>query len=147
MLALKYLICTLTVTALVQVSFQSKANINKDKSTTVLHAYGASFTQNKDSILSPREGKYLIESFGYNETKPLKIGYFTLIRNEYKYYDLEDNLIDSGTFVYDAPTKQIKWQTGRFKRIGWGGNFSVEHDGKVQTVHLNNTTVAKNIVE
>jgi hypothetical protein len=145
MLTLKYIVGALVLSASLQVSYNVEACTNF-AANSVFEQTSGNETQNKDSITVPRDGKYLIESFGYNETKPLKIGYFTLAGSEYKYYDLDDNLIDSGTYVFDAPSKQIKWQTGRFKRIGWGGNFVIEQNGKVHTVHLNNTTVAKNTI-
>jgi hypothetical protein len=146
MLALKYVVGAIALSASMQISPQLKACDLNRANDEVFEQAAANPIQNKDSAAVPRDGRYLIESFGYNETKPLKIGYFTLAGNEYKYYDIDDNLIDSGTYVFDASTKQIKWQTGRFKKIGWGGNFVVEQNGKTHTVHLNNTTVAKNTI-
>jgi hypothetical protein len=147
MLALKYIVGTIVLGACLHV-LQKAQDLKPEagKDTVFEQAIGGP-VQTEDTISLPRNGKYLIESFGYNETKPLKIGYFTLRNNEYKYYDLEDNLIDSGTYLFDAPSKQIKWQTGRFKKIGWSGNFVAEQNGKVHTVHLNNTTVAKNTIQ
>jgi hypothetical protein len=146
MLALKYIVTAVVLTASLQITRPVKGFDINNGSNATLDGTSGNQTQDKDSITAPRDGKYLIESFGYNEAKPLKIGYFTLAGNEYKYYDLDDNLIDSGTYIFDTPSRQIKWQTGRFKKIGWGGNFVIEQNGKVHTVHLNNTTVAKNSI-
>ncbi len=67
----------------------------------------------------PRNGKYLILTYGSNPANPLKLGYFTLNSNEYKYFDLEGKLLGEGNYTYEAGEKQIKWQSGPFKSVGW----------------------------
>lgn len=95
----------------------------------------------------PRNGKYLILSFGSNPAEPLKLGYFTLNGSEYKYYDLEGKLLGEGTYSYETAEKQIKWQSGPFKSIGWDGDFVTEHDGKTHNIRLHNSTIGTNTLE
>jgi hypothetical protein len=96
---------------------------------------------------APRNGKYLISSNGSNSASPMKIGYFSLNKNEYIYYDLEGKQLGEGIYDYDAAEKQIRWQSGPFKAIGWDGNFEVENNGKTHTIRLKSTTVATNIID
>ncbi len=71
----------------------------------------------------PRSGKYFILTYGSNPANPLKLGYFNLNNNEYKYFDLEGKLLGEGNYTYETAEKQIKWQSGPFKSVGWGGEF------------------------
>jgi hypothetical protein len=95
----------------------------------------------------PRNGKYLILTYGSNPANPLKLGYFTLNGNEYKYFDLEGKLLGEGNYTYEASEKQIKWQSGPFKSVGWVGNFEIEHEGKTHTIRLHSNTVGTNTLE
>ena len=105
--------------------------------------------QKKDtaSTSSPRDGKYLILSYGSNPANPLRLGYFTLGANEYKYYDLDNKVLGDGTYVYDVSERQIKWQSGPFRQIGWSGDFTIERNGKVHSIRLKNNTVGTNTIE
>jgi hypothetical protein len=95
----------------------------------------------------PRSGKYLILTYGSNPANPLKLGYFNLNNNEYKYFDLEGKLLGEGSYTYEAAEKQIKWQSGPFKSVGWVGNFEIDNQGKTHTIRLHSNTVGTNTVE
>lgn len=94
--------------------------------------------------LIPRNGKYLILTYGSNPANPLKLGYFTLNSNEYKYFDLEGKLLGEGSYSYQTVEKQIKWQSGPFKSVGWDGNFEIENEGKTHTIRLHSNTIGTN---
>jgi hypothetical protein len=95
----------------------------------------------------PRNGKYLILSSGSNPANPTKLGYFTLNGSEYKYYDLEGKLLGEGTYSYAAAEKQIKWQSGPFKAVGWDGDFEIVNDGKTHNIRLHSGTIGTNTLE
>ncbi len=106
-------------------------------------------SENKDTTenQAPRNGKYRILTYGSHPDNPLKLGYFTLNNNEYKYFDLEGKLLGEGNYTYEAAEKQIKWQSGPFKSVGWDGNFEIEHEGKTHTIRLHSNTVGTNTAE
>lgn len=109
----------------------------------------AQTSKNNDTTqpAGPRNGKYLILTYGSNPANPLKLGYFTLNGTEYKYYDLEGKLLGDGNYTYDTAEKEIKWQSGPFKSVGWDGGFETEHDGKTHSIRLHNSTVGTNTLE
>ncbi len=96
---------------------------------------------------SPRNGKYLILTYGSNPANPLKLGYFTLSSNEYKYFDLDGKLLGEGNYTYQSVEKQIKWQSGPFKSVGWEGGFEMEREGKTHNIRLHNNTIGSNTIE
>jgi hypothetical protein len=153
MLRLKYLTATfLLVLICSTVNTLSAAGLTRGKhssKTYIQQAQTDSAKAKKDTAVSasPRDGKYLILSYGSNPANPLRLGYFTLASNEYKYYDLENKVLGDGTYVYDVAEKEIKWQSGPFKAIGWSGNFTVERNGKTHSIRLKNNTVGTNTVE
>jgi len=118
----------------------------EDEAFKTLYILSANYNDTTQAVV-PRFGKYLIMSAGNSSDEPMKIGYFTLANNEYKYYDINEKLLNTGTYIYDTTGRQIKWESGPFKAIGWQGNFATEQNGKTHIVRLNKTTVAKNIIE
>lgn len=106
-------------------------------------------TSNKDTTQpsAPRNGKYAILTFGPNPANPLKLGYFTLNNNEYKYFDIEGKLLGEGNYTYEIDEKQIKWQSGPFKSVGWEGGFEIEQEGKTHKIRLHNSTIGTNTLE
>lgn len=130
-------------TSLISKAYQSKNTVYDNGMTADTSKAKKDSTQ----PASPRDGKYLILSYGSNPANPMKLGYFILSANTYKYYDLENKLLGDGTYVYDVTDKQVKWQSGPFKAIGWGGDFSVEANGKTHIIHLKNNTTGTNSIE
>jgi hypothetical protein len=97
--------------------------------------------------VAPRNAKYLIISYGSNPVNPLKIGYFMLTGSEYTYFDMEGKQIGEGTYAYDNTEKQIRWQSGPFKAIGWGGEFETDNNGRTHNIRLKSSTIGTNTVE
>lgn len=137
MFSSKIIISLLSLICIVAVpvrSFATNDDTTKAKKDTVQSA-------------SPRDGKYLILSYGSNPANPMRLGSFNLNSNGYKYHDLDGKPLGEGTFVYDVSEKQIKWQTGPFKAIGWSGDFSIDNNGKNHSIRLKNNTVGINSIE
>ncbi len=151
MLAFRYIL----IAALVVISLKTFGQpINKTGISLIANHFATAGNEmqtlkNNDTTenLVPRNGKYLILTFGSNPANPLKLGYFTLNSNEYKYFDLEGKLLGEGNYTYEAAEKQIKWQSGPFKSVGWDGNFEIEHEGKTHTIRLHSNTVGTNTVD
>jgi hypothetical protein len=96
---------------------------------------------------APRQGKYLIISYGSNPVNPMKIGYFSLSGSEYIYYDMEGKQLGEGTYNYDSEEKHIRWQSGPFKAIGWGGEFETDNNGRTHNIRLKSSTIGTNTIE
>jgi hypothetical protein len=151
MLAFKYLF----IASLIVISTNTIGQpINRIRNSFIAFDYTKSSIQiqkSKDNDTSenqiPRNGKYLILTYGSSPANPLKLGYFALNSNEYKYFDLEGKLLGEGNYTYEASEKQIKWRSGPFKSVGWDGNFEIGHEGKTHTIRLHTNTVGTNTLE
>ncbi len=151
MLAFRYIL----IAALVVISLKTFGlPINKTGISLIANHFATAGNEmqtlkNNDTTenLVPRNGKYLILTYGANPANPLKLGYFSLSSNKYKYFDLEGKLLGEGNYTYEASEKQIKWQSGPFKSVGWDGNFEIEQEGKTHTIRLHSNTVGTNTLE
>jgi hypothetical protein len=90
----------------------------------------------------PRPGKYLIQSYGASGY-PLVLGHFTLEPGTYKSFLPGGKLAGEGRYDFDPASQTVKWVTGPF--VGqWGGEFTVEREGKTHKIRLKRTTIATN---
>ena len=96
-----------------------------------------------DSAPGPRPGKYIIMSFGAVGNPPLYLGYFILSGGTYKAYAPGDKLSGEGRWQYDSSTKTVTWKSGPYAGV-WGGEFTVEREGKTHQIRMRRTTVATN---
>lgn len=92
----------------------------------------------------PRNGEYTIRSYGGNIYNPLILGYFNLSNGKYKYYDAGKDLLGTGTYQYDANTKQVNWNTGELKKYNPSAGFEVSREGKTHTIQLKRGVPATN---
>jgi hypothetical protein len=91
----------------------------------------------------PRPGKYLIQSYGAPTQPPIFLGSFVLSGNSYKSFLPGDKPAGEGTYRYDAAAKKVTWLSGPFAGQ-YGGDFTIEREGKTHKIRLRRTTVATN---
>lgn len=91
----------------------------------------------------PRNGRYIIQSYG-NINNPLILGYFDLNNGKYNYYDAGKNLIGTGTYLYDAGSKKVLWQSGDLKKYNAAADFEISREGKTHNIRLKYGTNASN---
>lgn len=72
--------------------------------------------------------------------------YFDLLEgNRYKVYDAGDNgLLGEGRYEYDPGERRVKWLTGRFVDVGYGGTFAEDEGGKVHILKMSGIAWAYN---
>lgn len=92
----------------------------------------------------PRNGKYIILSYGGNPRNPIILGYFNLNSGKYSYSDAGMNQIGKGTYSYDAASKKVSWQTGRLAEYNPTAAFSITREGKTHNISLRYGTYASN---
>ena len=92
----------------------------------------------------PRAGRYLLMGYG-NPRNPLHIGYFILSGGkQYRFYSMGNKLIGAGRYRFNTASKTVEWQTGPFKKNGWGGKFEISREGKTHTISVNRATIGTN---
>jgi hypothetical protein len=96
-----------------------------------------------DLAKGPRPGKYRIMSYGATNKPPLFLGSFELAARTYKAYAPGDKLTGDGKWSYDAKSHTVKWDTGPYAGV-WGGEFTVDREGKTHKIRLKRTTIATN---
>lgn len=92
----------------------------------------------------PRNGNYIIQSYGGNIYNPLILGYFDLNNGKYKYYDVVKKLIGTGTYSYDPNNKQLTWQSGDLKKYNPTAAFEISREGKTHGIRLLRGTLGSN---
>jgi hypothetical protein len=100
----------------------------------------------EDSASGPRAGKYRIMTYGATSSPPLFLGYFVLAGNTYKAYLPGDKLSGEGRWQYDPGTHTVTWSSGPYAGV-WGGEFTVEREGKTHKIRLKRNTIATNSTE
>lgn len=91
----------------------------------------------------PRDGKYLIYTYGAPTSPPIFLGYFVLSANTYKAYLPGDKMTGEGRCSYHADTHTLSWDSGPYAGV-WQGAFTVEREGKTHKVRMKSNTVATN---
>lgn len=92
----------------------------------------------------PRPGKYLIHSYGAPPSR-LYLGYFILEKDgTYKVFLPGDKESGAGRYEYNAGKKVVVWKGGPYEESGWGGEFTIEREGKTHKIRLKRGTVATN---
>jgi hypothetical protein len=91
----------------------------------------------------PRNGKYLIMSYGAPSRPPLHLGYFVLDGGKYKAYLPGDRLSGSGEWQYDGAEKTVIWKSGPYAGV-WGGKFEVDRGGKTHNLRMKRSTIGTN---
>ncbi len=111
----------------------------------------ASQTNNADTgtggegraVQGPRLGKYYVLSYGAASSPPIHLGYFQLLAGgKYQYYDTGGNLLGTGTYSFGGNT--VEWTSGIFRDNGWGGEFTIEREGKTHKIRLKSNTIGTN---
>ncbi len=92
----------------------------------------------------PRNGRYTIRSYGGNGSNPIILGYFDLNNGKYNYYNAAKNLIGTGTYLYDAGSKNVIWQSGGLKKYDDNAGFEITREGKTHHIRLKYGTSASN---
>jgi hypothetical protein len=92
----------------------------------------------------PREGKYRIMTYGAASSPPIFLGSFVLAAGgAYKAFLPGDKPAGEGRYTYDAATHKVSWTSGPYAGV-WGGEFTVERDGKTHKIRLKSNTIATN---
>ncbi len=92
----------------------------------------------------PREGKYRIMTYGATTSPPIFLGSFVLAAGgAYKAYLPGDKLSGEGSYTYDPATQTVTWKSGPYAGV-WGGQFTVEREGKTHKIRLKSNTIATN---
>lgn len=91
----------------------------------------------------PRPGKYKILSYGATGQPPLFLGSVVLGSGSYTAYLPGDKPSGQGSFRYDPASHQVTWLTGPYAGQ-WGGDFSIDREGKTHKIRLKSTTIATN---
>ena len=110
----------------------------------VLFACVFSSVRGEDESAGPRLGKYRILSYGAVSKPPLVLGAFDLEPGgKYKAFLVGGKPAGEGVYAYDAAKKEGLWKTGPY--VGqWGGEFTVDREGKTHKIRLKRTTIATN---
>jgi hypothetical protein len=108
-------------------------------STAIAHAQGATAAD-----AGPRPGKYHILSYGAPGRPPLALGSFVLkTGGKYETFLPGDKSGGQGTYKYDAAKRVVVWLTGPHVNY-WGGDFTIERQGKTHSISLRRGTSATN---
>ena len=100
-----------------------------------------------DLSAGPRLGKYKIFSYGRVASAPLFLGYFVLGPvGSYKAFLSGDKLTGEGKYEYDAASHTVKWASGPYAGV-WGGDFTIDREGKTHKIRMKSTTIATNNAE
>ena len=94
----------------------------------------------------PRDGKYLIMSYGRVGSPPLYLGAVVLSGHKYKAYLPGDKAAGEGEWAFDAARQRVIWKSGPYKDQ-WDGKFEVDRGGKTHKIRLKSTTIATNSVD
>lgn len=109
----------------------------------LLIALACSLRAEEPGDIAPRDGKYMIYSFGAVGNAPLFLGYFVLADGSYKAFLPGDKVHGEGKYSYDKTKHEVTWLSGPY--VGaYGGTFTVESGGKRHKLRLKSTTVATN---
>lgn len=92
---------------------------------------------------TPRNGKYMIYSYGAVGNPAILLGYFVLADGSYKAFLPDDKVHGEGKYSYDKSKHEVKWLSGPYAGA-YGGTFTVESGGKRHKLRLMSTTVATN---
>ncbi|MBI2191356.1 MAG: hypothetical protein HYU36_05175 [Planctomycetes bacterium] len=97
----------------------------------------------EDADAGPRPGKYLIHSYGAPPSR-LFLGYFILEKDgTYRAFLPGDKETGKGHYEYQAEKKLVVWKDGPYEKV-WGGDFTIEREGKTHKIRLKRGTVATN---
>lgn len=97
-----------------------------------------------DANAGPRLGKYKIFSYGAVGNAPLFLGSFVLEKDGvYRAFLAGDKAQGEGRYGFDSATKVVTWTSGPYQDV-WGGEFTVEREGKTHKLRLKRTTIATN---
>lgn len=117
--------------------------IRRSISIAVLSCAGLCFAAGADSTAPPRPGKYRILSYGAPATPPLYLGYFVLANGTYKAFLPGDKVSGEGRYTFDPGKHAIAWTSGPYAGV-WGGDFTIEREGKTHKIRLKSGTIATN---
>lgn len=93
---------------------------------------------------APRAGTYKIFSYGAVGRPPLYLGHFVLQPGG-KYQVSRGSGPDYyGAGEYSFNGTSVTWLSGPFKDNGWGGEFTIEREGKTHKIRLARTTIGTN---
>jgi len=92
---------------------------------------------------APRNGKYVIYSYGAVGNPAIFLGYFVLADGSYKAFLPGDKVHGEGKYSYDKSKHEVTWLSGPYAGA-YGGTFTVENGGKRHKLRLKSTTVATN---
>lgn len=94
----------------------------------------------------PRDGKYLIMSYGRVGSPPIHLGAVVLSAHKYKAYLPGDKVAGEGEWAFDAKEQRVIWKSGPYKDQ-WDGKFEIDRGGKTHKIRLKSTTIATNSVD
>ena len=97
----------------------------------------------QDIAKGPRAGTYRIMSYGATTSPPIFLGHFTMASGAYKAYLPGGKLSGEGRYAYNAADHKVTWQSGPYSGV-WGGDFTIEREGKTHKLRLKRTTIATN---
>ena len=101
------------------------------------------------AVQGPRLGKYGIYSYGAVGNPPLYLGHFVLLSGgKYKVSRTsKEEYYGEGTYRFDAGASTVTWLSGPFKENGWGGEFTIDREGKTHKIRLKRTTIGTNSID
>ncbi len=83
-------------------------------------------------------------TYGAPTSPPIFLGSFVLAAgNTYKAFLPGEKLSGEGRYAYDATTHTVSWTSGPYAGV-WGGEFTVEREGKTHKIRLKSNTIATN---
>jgi hypothetical protein len=109
----------------------------------LLAAIGSGVKAEDPGDTAPRNGKYLIYSFGAPGNPAIFLGSFVLADGSYKAFLPGDKIHGEGKYSYDKTKHEVTWLSGPYAGA-YGGTFTVENGGKRHKLRLKSTTVATN---
>lgn len=91
----------------------------------------------------PRSGRYTILSYGNPTQPPIRLGTIELLTGTaYRYLDAGGHLLGEGEYAFITGSSSVQWRTGILSDQGWGGEFTIEREGRTHKIRLMRSTIA-----
>jgi len=94
----------------------------------------------------PRDGKYVIMSYGRVGNPAIYLGAVVISGHKYKAYLPGDKPAGEGEWSFDVAQQRVIWKTGPYKDQ-WDGQFEIDRGGKTHKIRLKSTTIATNSID
>jgi hypothetical protein len=93
--------------------------------------------------VGPRDGRYVLHTLG--GTSAAVIGAVDLLSGaRYRAWRSGGALLGEGLYRYDEASGRVKWLTGPYAELGYGGHFTASQDGRRHRIQVSDKLIASN---